>query len=870
MTASTQADWNLPLPENIAQRYQVLRQLGAGGMGEAYLAEDTLLHRRVVIKRMSPQIARNAHDRHRFLSEAKRAAAINNTHVVQIYDVLEVSGELLLILEYVNGENLRSLRGKKLSPEQFFPMACQIAEGVAAAHAAHVVHCDLKPENIVIAQGKTIKVLDFGLARATSREDAATISLEQPKFAGTPGYMAPEMVLEQDIDERADIFALGVIFYELLSGIAPFSCPTLLDTLHKTVHDDPPPVTGKNSEIPAEIDWILSKMLAKSRDERYSNLRDVITDLNACQRKLTGAAGSTRISVTAPPPKRKSRLGYAIGGSVLVVLVAVGAAIGWWKRPQQPPETPVVHYRSVAVLPFQVIGGSPTNVAYVDGICATLTSKLASIADAHQLQVTPASEVRRRLLTSASAAKQQLGTDLVIEGSLESVDHSVHIIYTLVDTRDMRMLSSGDIRGKMDDSFTLEDQIVYGVLNLLNVQLEAAERRALGQRGTGNPAAYDLYLTGLGYLREYQDSGSVERAIESFRGALLKDANYAQADAALGRAYWHQYQFNHNPALVEEARGACQSAIRKDPALPDSHLCLGIVAGGTGEYEAAVKELETAVAAEPSNEVALGELARLYEKIKQPAEAEQVYKRGIAAQPHYWAAYAWLGSFYNRQARYEEAATQYRRAIEQAPGNAFLYYSLGGVYIFQGKYPEAVSTLKRAVELQPTANAYRNLGEAYVHMRNFEDAISAFRQAIALDEREYVYYSILGDAYRWSGKHKSEAAAAYEQSNKLAMDQQRVNARDQGLNIILAYNYAALGDEAQAMEYLKRAQKDNPKDDEMMFFAARVYAHLNHPAEAAEWLQQAITKGYSKADILACPDLDGLRSAPAIRQAMAQ
>ena len=843
-------------------------------MGEAYLADDSLLHRQVVIKRMAPQLARNLQDRQRFLSEAKRAASINNNHVVQIYDALESDGELLLILEFVDGANLRSLPSRKVAIEQFFPLALQIADGVAAAHAAHVVHCDLKPENILIAHSGTIKVLDFGLARPTVRHDAATISVAQPKFAGTPGYMAPEMVREQDVDERADIFALGVIYYELLSGISPFKSNTLLDTLHKTIHDEPPPITGSNPAIPPELDWILAKMLAKDREDRYSSMREVITDLTSCQRKLQGGSGSTRISVTAPP-RRPSRGRYAgLAAAALGIVIATGGYF-FYQRSARNTEnettaTAVAHYRSVAVIPFQVIGDSQQPLAaYADGVCVSLTSKLARIAAAHQLRVTPASEVRRRSLTNASAARQQLGADLVIEGQLQKMGNAVRITYDLVDTRTMSQLRSEEINATLDDPFNLEDKIVNGALTMLDVQLEDSERRSLAQRGTNNAAAYDLYLTGIGYLREYEDPGSIDRAIQTLQGALLKDSHYAQADAALGRAYWRKYELHHDPAIVDLARGSCEAAARKNAALPDSHLCLGIIDAGTGGYENAVKQLEFVTAAEPSNAVALLELAGVYEKIKQPAEAEQLYKRGRDAQPHYWAGYSRLGGFYTRQARYEEAATQYRDAIQQFPGNALLHYCLGGVDIFQGKYPDAVVELKKSVDLDPTADAWRNLGQAYLHMRNFEDAIAALKQAIALGDREYVYYSVLGDAYSWSGTHKSEAAGAYRQSIKIALEQQRINPRDQALNIILAYNNAALGDETQALDYLKRAQKDTPRDAETMFFAARIYAHLNHPAEAADWLTKAIQNGYSKADIRACPDLDGLMSQPAIRQAMA-
>lgn len=836
-------------------------------MGEAYLADDTLLHRQVVIKRMAPHLSANAKDRQRFLSEAKRAAAINNTHVVQIYDVLEADGEFLLILEYVDGANLRSLRGQKLSLERFFPIALQVSEGVLAAHAAHVVHCDLKPENILIARSGNMKVLDFGLARPTARHDAATLSLTQPRFAGTPGYMAPEMIREQDIDERADIFALGVIFYELLSGIAPFTCETLLDTLHKTVNDDPPPVTRSNASIPPEIDWILDKMLAKDREERYSSVHDVITDLTACQRKLHGGTNSTRLSVR-PAPRKGLGVGLVISAAAIFICLAIGAAIAW-KQAHPPP--PPLHYRSVAVLPFQIIGEtSPKDLAYANGICGTLTAKLASVAADHELQVTPASEVLRRKIDNASSAAQQLGADLVIEGQLQSSGREVRVNYALVDARTMSQLRSGDVTAKLDDPFTLEDRIVSGALNMLDVQLEASEIQSLTDRGTTNPAAYDLFLTGSGYLREYQDTSNVDRAIESLQKALTKDADYAQADAALGRAYWLKYQSTHVASMAEEAQASCEAAVKKNAALPDSHLCLGIVEGGTGRYEEAVRELETAVNAEPRNDVALGELGALYEKTKQPARAEMVYQRGITAQPHYWGGYAHLGSFYSRQARYEEAAMQYRRALEQTPGNALLYYSLGGIYIFQGKYPDAVEVLNRAVQLQPTPDAYRNLGQAYLHLRNFDGAITAFQQAIALDDREYVYYSALGDAYFWSSVHKTDAAAAYKKSNELALDRLRVNPRDQALNIMVAYNYAALARETEALDHLKRAQKENPGDSETMFFAARIYARLGHPAEALNWLRQAIANGYSRADIEGCPDLDNLMRDPSVHQAGAK
>lgn len=867
MTSPVPTNWQKPLPPTIAARYGVVRLLGAGGMGEAFLAEDTLLHRQVVLKRMAPQIAANEADRARFLSEAKRAAAINNQHVVQIHDVLEIGGELLLVLEYVDGKNLRGLRGK-LELERFFDLALQICDGVAAAHAARVIHCDLKPENVLISSLGTVKVLDFGLARVSARADAETLSLKQlPKLGGTPGYMAPEMIREQAVDERADIFGLGAIFYELLTGIAPFSSTKLLDTLHRTVEEEPAAATSLNKELPREMDWILGKMLAKDPDERYSSVHDVATDLTTCQRRTHSGGSRTHGTLALIATKPISRTSMTIA-ALLVVAITVGALAYWWFHRAGEGQDQK-RYRSVAVLPFQIIGGQKDGLqAYADGISAILTSKLARIAEGHRLQVTPASEVRRLALTSATAAKQQLGADLVIEGVFQKMGDQVLVTYDLVDTRSMRQLNSRDFQSKLDDSFRLEEQTVSGALELLAIQLEATERQTLGQRGTENAAAYDLFLTGTGYMREFDNAANVELAIESFRQALVLDAKYAAASAALGRAYYRKFQLTHDAALMADARNACEAAVKQNAQLPDSHLCLGTVAAGTGEYDVAVKELESAVQAEPSNDVALRELARVYEHSKQPAEAEQVYRRGIAAQPHYWAGYDWLGAFYARQARYEDAAQQFRMAIDQAPGNAQLYASLGGVYIYQGKYKEAVDSLTRAVELRPTADGYQNLGQAYLHERNFDAAVVTLKQAVSLDEKSYVLYSVLGDAYFWTRAHPGEAMAAYRKSNELALKEQKVNPRDRAVNVILAYNNAALGDATHALEFLQRAQTDNPHDAETMFFASRVYARLGHAAEAAEWLRQALENGYSKADVKACPDLDGVMGDAKVRAAM--
>ena len=355
----------------------------------------------------------------------------------------------------------------------------------------------------------------------------------------------------------------------------------------------------------------------------------------------------------------------------------------------------------------------------------------------------PPSEIRRLSTASVAQAHTELGVNLALEGSIRHSGGKVRVVYDLVDAGTYGVLRADAITADASDPFALEDRVVDSALRALQLELSAPERKTLASRGTSQPAAYDFYLRGRGYLQEYQNPENVESAIELFQRALERDPNFVLAHAGLGESYWIKYQRTHDRAWVDQALGACQSAKE------DSHGCLGTVYNGTGKYEAAADEFQRALRADATDDNAYRGLAFAYEHMGEMAAAEQTYRSAIRARPEYWAGYNWLGGFLYRQARYEEAAKEFAQVTTLAPDNPRGYSNLCGTYIMAGGYAEAVPVCEKSTRVTATHDAYSNLGVAYFYQRRFPDAAHAYEQALKLDDRQRSSWGNLADAYYW-------------------------------------------------------------------------------------------------------------------------
>jgi eukaryotic-like serine/threonine-protein kinase len=844
----------------VVGRFRIGERLGQGGMGEVYRAEDTKLKRTVALKRLAPSLRADSLYRRRFLEEAERASRFGDAHVAAVYDVLEDQGEIFLILEYVEGQNLRQRLRHRLSVDEFFAIAVQCAEALVSAHNHGIVHCDIKPENIMLTSAGNIKILDFGVAKHLPRSDQSSTVDRIGTFAGTPAYMSPEVLLERVPDGRADIFSLGVVFYEVLTGQHPFLANSFVATTDRIRGETPASIRIFNRSVSKELEALVNKAMAKDAAQRYASAQELLDALRRVHGELSdaGLARALPQRVEAPPKKKEKRWLWA---AALLVAGLLSAGIYWRSRPTRQIDlgsssTPV----QLAVLPFIPTADDPGSRAFGDGLTETLTAKLTQLTDNYPLQVVPSSEVRAEGVTSVEQARKNFGVGLVLEGSLHSSGNQVRVTYTLVDAKTNRQLHAETVDADVSDAFAVEDRVVDGTLHMLGLDIRSNDRVVLAAHGTGEPSAYDQYLRGRGYLLDYHKPENIDSAISAFNRALTLDPKYAEAYAALGRAYWLDYQEDHGGRdLIDKARAACDQAVASSPNLAEGHTCLGNVYRATGEYEKAVAQLQEATAHDPTSDDAFRGLADTYQKLNKPGEAEATFRKAISLRPQYWAGYNWLGFFYSQQGRYDDAAKMFKEVVSLAPDNFRGYSNLGGIYALQGRYQDAIAVLEKSVALRPTVEAFDNLGNAYFSMRKFDQAASTFEQGLKLDQTSWLSWGNLGDAYYWVPGKRPDAENAYRRAIELVNDKLQVNPKDSRALAFRATYLAMLDRKNDATASLQQALKISPKDPDVECRAALVYNHFGDEGQMLESLRKALAAGVTSAWVRDTPDFDHLR-----------
>ena len=849
---------NSDLTGKTVGRFLIRERLGGGGMGEVYLADDTGLKRQVALKRISPALRADAESRQRLWKEAEWASRLNDPHIAAVYDVIDDGGEVFVVMEYVEGETLRHRIGRPLSITEFLSIATQCAAALTAAHKAGLLHRDIKPENIMLTRDGQVKALDFGVARELPGSDHATTrhTFESARFAGTLPYMAPEILEEKEGDGRADIFSLGVVFYESLSGKNPFRRAGFLDTCNAILHQDPPRLSRQNSDVPEGIEKIVSKMLAKNREARYATAADLDVDLRLLSR-------SPQLQHAPSPQVPKKFL-------VLVTAAVLVAALGLLARNPRVQQrarillgiTHVPRQKLLAILPFRALEGDVETASFTDGLTATLTTKLTQLTDNHSLGVISASEIQAKQVTTADQAYAEFGVNLVLEGTLSQSGDLLRINYDLVDPRTHHQLRGESFDLPASDPFAVQDRVVNGAVQMLELEVPPAERQVLDSHGTQIPAAETLYLQGRGYLQNYDRPENNDSAIQVFQQALKLDPNYALAYAGLGDAYWKKYTDDKDPHWVESSRESCEKAVSLDPKLAAAHECLGTLYSGRGQYESAVTEFESALKTEPTNDDAIRGLAKTYEQLGKLSDAEKTYQRAIDLRPQYWAGYNWLGAFYANHTRYADAAKMFSKVISLAPDSFRGYYNLAAVNVALGQYAEAITNLNRSIAIRPSSTAYANLGMAYFCLRRFDEAAQSFEQAVKLNDKLYDGWWDLGDAYSFVPAKSGLAKGAYEKCISLANEAVNVDAKDSLAFSTRGICQAMLGDRAAAFADLQRAQSIAPDDPEVSFDTAVVYNHFGETDSALQWLGKAVSAGYSTSIARDYPFFDKMRSDP--------
>jgi tetratricopeptide (TPR) repeat protein/tRNA A-37 threonylcarbamoyl transferase component Bud32 len=827
------------LVRSSAGRFVIKARLGSGGMGEVFLAEDRVLKRRVAMKAIRREHGQDTNFLDRLLKEAERASQLNDEHIARIHDIAEHDGRMFLIMEYVEGQTLRAKLREPLATEEFFSIAEQCLEGLAAAHRRGILHCDLKPENLMITPTGLVKILDFGFARRVASEETRdTLELSTPTLGGTLAYMAPEVLLGKAPDQRADIFSVGVVLYEALAGQHPFRADPTRGTAGRILREEPAPIPGV---VSAGLEPVIARMLAKDPAQRYQSCAETLADIRAVHSGRKPGARKTGARMERPR-QRIASLAVVVAMAGLVVL-KFGVRAPWSSVPVAASS------RQVVVLAFKPSAEDANSRAFANGLTETLTAKLGQIADRYPLEIVSTSDTRAQKVNDAQQARTILGATLALEGSLQQSGSTVRVIYSLVDTRTLRQVHSGVITADASNPFAVQDRVIEEVLNSLDIELAKQDRGRMQSHGTMQPQAYVSYLRGRGYLQGYDRSENLDNAIAALRRSLEADPKFALAYAGLGQAYMHRYAIMHRPESIGEAKVACARAAELDGSSPDGEICLGMLFNATGEYEKAAQHLERAVKLDASGDESYRALALSYEGLKRLNDAESALKRAIALRPQYWAGYKRLGQFEAAHGRYDEAIEQFRRVVELAPDSFSGYSNLGAVYVIQGKYAEAIDALERSITIRPGAPALTNLGAAYFYQRKYLEAAHSYERAAEMTPNEYKIFGNLGEAYQQvEGRHE-ESRKNYTQALKLAEQWLEVNAKDGGARLNAAVYAAMLGQATKAEAYRKSGLNMSSRDPEARKRSALVLAQLHKDSRALDELKRALDAGLSVTEI---------------------